>query len=72
MEFHGEATAHSKDGVASIWTTGVGWGLAAERMRAMDEWRTRLEGRARNHGQGSRGNAIRGGVGDAVLLVMTQ
>ena len=41
-------------------------------MRAMDEWRTRLEGRVRNHGHGSRGNAIRGGVGDAVLLVIMQ
>lgn len=72
MEFHREATAHSKDGVACIWTTGVGWGLAAERMRAMAEWRTRLEGRVKNHGRGPRGNAIRGGVGDAIFLVIRQ
>ena len=65
-----EATACSKDGVAYIWTTGVAWGLAGDRIRAMDGWRTRLEGRVRVHGHGSRGNTIRGGAGEAVFLVV--
>lgn len=72
VESQQEAAARSKDGVACIWTTGAAWGLAEDRIRAMDEWRTRLEGRVRDRGRGSRGNTIRGGVGEAVFLVMRQ
>lgn len=72
VESQQEAAARSKDGVAYIWTTGAAWGLAEDRIRAMDEWRTRLEGRVRDHGCRSRGNTIRGGVGEAVFLVMMQ
>lgn len=72
VESQQEAAARSKDGVAYIWTTGAAWGLAEDRIRAMDEWRTRLEGRVRDHGRRSRGNTIRGGVGEAVFLVMMQ
>ena len=48
-----EATACSNDGVAYIWTTGVAWGLAGDRIRAMDGWRTRVEDEAGGQSEGS-------------------